>query len=255
MRLIGRPGQGKPSPMLARLLAVRTDTKQARRPSHPQPDPDGARDRAQRTELRRQAAQDRPQSGAPRRARAGPQAAGVGLDRRAGRAVAPDRSTTVTGDGLDTDAHRRVPGRDRRRVPLRAVAPDGVPRAAAPEAGGLPWEDIDLDQPRPPCRAGSQTAAEMGRRAKPVTGVVAARRDRLSPSYVAPQGPARMRLLWARPGPTLAGYSPSTTARSSQPHGVSQRFDRLVARTTSRPSDCTTSATARPPWRWPRGSR
>ena len=35
MRLIGRPGQGKPSPMLARLLAARTDTKQARRPLTP----------------------------------------------------------------------------------------------------------------------------------------------------------------------------------------------------------------------------
>jgi hypothetical protein len=35
MRLIGRPGRGKPSATLARLLAVRTDTKQARRPLTP----------------------------------------------------------------------------------------------------------------------------------------------------------------------------------------------------------------------------
>ena len=32
MRLIGRPGAGKPTSVLARLMAVRTDTKQARRP-------------------------------------------------------------------------------------------------------------------------------------------------------------------------------------------------------------------------------
>jgi hypothetical protein len=35
MRLIGRSGGGKPSPMLARLLEARTDTKQARRPLTP----------------------------------------------------------------------------------------------------------------------------------------------------------------------------------------------------------------------------
>lgn len=35
MRQIGRPQTGKPSPMLARLLAARTNTKQARRPLTP----------------------------------------------------------------------------------------------------------------------------------------------------------------------------------------------------------------------------
>jgi integrase len=35
MRQIGRPRTGRPSPMLARLLAARTDTKQARRPISP----------------------------------------------------------------------------------------------------------------------------------------------------------------------------------------------------------------------------
>ena len=60
-------------------------------PAHTQPGPHGARHRPQRAERGGQAAQDRAQPGALRRAGTGPRTAGAGLDRRTGRPVAAHR--------------------------------------------------------------------------------------------------------------------------------------------------------------------
>ena len=189
-----------------------TDTKQARRPLTP--------NRIRRCmrlsaapERGRQAAQDRAQPGALRRARAGPQAAGAGLDRREGHPVAAHRPSTVTGDGMDTDPDRRLSRRGRRRPALGAVAPALLPRTATVR-GGLAVLGRRRPRPRPrsaTVRAGSQRdwdgpKSEAGERSVALDpGTVAVlRRHR--------KAQQELRLLWGAAWTETAWSSPMRTA-------------------------------------------
>jgi integrase len=229
MRLIGRPGRGRPSAMLARLLAVRTGTKQARRPLTPN------RIRTVHATVRSAL-----NSAVKRRKIAHNPVLYVELERvRKPRAlvwteerVAQWRSTgrrpspvmvwtpTQTGAFLDAVAD------DRLYALWHLLVFRGLRRS---EAVWLSWVDIDLDAASTTVRAGSQRdwdgpkseASERTVALDPAT-VAVLRRHR--------KAQHELRLRWGAGWTETGLVFTHEDGRALSPNGVSQRFDRLVTR-------------------------
>jgi len=229
MRLIGRPGPGKPSAMLTRLLAVRTDTKQARRPLTPN-----------RIRTVHATARSALNAAVKRRKIAHNPVLYVELERvRKPRAlvwtderVVQWRSTgrrpspvmvwtpTQTGAFLDAVAY------DRLYALWHLLVFRGLRRS---EAVWLSWVDVDLDAASATVRAGSQRdwdgpkseASERTVALDPVT-VAVLRRHR--------KAQHELRLRWGAGWTETGLVFTHEDGRALTPNGVSQRFDRLVTR-------------------------
>jgi hypothetical protein len=210
MRLIGRHSQGAPSPMLARLLAGRTNTKQARRPLTPN------RIRTVHATVRSAL-----NAAVKRRKIAHNPALYVELERvrkpralvwtdervtqwrRTGRRPSPVMVWTPSQTGAFLD---RVA--DDRLYPLwHLLVFRGLRRA---EAVWLSWVDVDLDAASATVRAGSQQdwdgpKSEAGERTvalDPATVTVLRRHRR---------DQQELRLRWGAAGPRPAWSSPTRT--------------------------------------------
>jgi len=229
MRLIGRTGQGKPSPMLARLLAARTDTQQARRPLTPN-----------RIRTVHATARSALNAAVKRRKLAHNPVLYVELERvrkpralvwtdervtqwrRTGRRPSPVMvwTPTQTGEFLDAVAD------DRLYALWHLLIFRGLRRS---EAVWLSWTDVDLDAATATVRAGSQQdwdgpksdAGERSVALDPGTVVVLRRHRKVQ---------HELRLLWGAAWTETGLVFTHEDGRALSPNGVSQRFDRLVAR-------------------------
>ena len=229
MRQIGRIGQGKPSPMLSRLLAARTDTKQARRPLTPnrvRTVHATVRSALNAAVKRRKIAHNPARHVELERVRA-PRAL-VWTDervahwRRTGQRPSPVMVWTPTQTGTFLDCVTD----DRLYALWHLLVFRGLRRA---EAVWLSWVDVDLDAASATVRAGSQQdwdgpKSEAGERTvalDPAT-VAVLRRHRTVQQEA--------RLLWGPCWTETGLVFTHEDGRALNPNGVSQRFERLAAR-------------------------
>ncbi len=229
MRQIGRPHTGKPSPMLARLLAARTDTDQARRPltANRIRTVNATVRSALNTAVKRRKLAHNPALYVEFERVRKPRALvwtdeRVAQWRRTGRRPSPVMVWTPAQTGQFLDAVHA----DRLYALWHLIAFRGLRRA---EAVWLSWVDVELDAATATVRSGSQDDWD-GPKSEASERTVA-----LDPGTVAVlrahrkmQQEARLRsgAGWTDNG--LVFTQPN--GRALTPDSVSQRFDRLVAR-------------------------
>jgi integrase len=229
MRLIGRPGQGKPTPMLTRLLAVRTETQQARRPLTPNRirTVHATLRSALNAAVRRRKIAHNPVLYVELERVRKPRAL-VWTDervtqwRRTGRRPSPVMVWTPTQTGAFLDAVAN----DRLYALWHLLVVRGLRRS---EAVWLSWVDVDLDAASATVRAGSQQdwdgpKSEAGERSVALdpSTVAVLRRHR--------KAQQELRLLWGAAWTETGLVFTHEDGRAMSPNGVSQRFDRLVTR-------------------------
>jgi integrase len=229
IRQIGRPQTGKPSPMLLRLLEARTETKQARRPVTPNSVHSihatamtALNSAVKRHKLARNPAQYVELERTHKRRALIWTEERVALWRRTGKRPSPVMVWTPVQTGAFLDAVAD----DRLYALWHLIAFRGLRRS---EAVWLSWVDVDLDAASATVRAGSQDAWE-----GPKTDA-GERSVALDPGTVAVlrayrKGQQEDRLLWGAAWTDTGLVFTKEDGRALSPNGVSQRFDRLVAR-------------------------
>jgi integrase len=229
MRQIGRPRTGKPSPMLARLLAARTNTKQARRPLTPN------RVRSVHATVRSAL-----NAAVKRRKIAHNPALFVELERvRRPRALVwtdervaqwqRDRrrpSPVMVWTPKQTGAFLDAVADDRLYALWHLIAFRGFRRS---EAVWLSWVDVDLDAATAAVRAGSQLDWD-GPKSDASERSVALDPGTVAVLWTHRKAQHELRLQWGAGWTETGLVFTHEDGRALTPDGVSQRFDRLVAR-------------------------